>query len=255
MVFEVKVSNLPESTTEEEVQSKMDSLSNVKANQVKLLKTKEGQSKGVCFLKYSLEDDQKKVLELSEVVFGENTVAIDVPNKHVRGEGQNSQRRRRTNRDGERERDGERDGGERRRYNNRENRGENREGGARREFNGERKEREVVAGDTVFVGNLAFAVKHDELKDFFDSCGSIVAVRIAMRDELSRGFGYVQFKSVEGAKAALSKNGAEMNGRTIRVNYQYSDNANRDSRPRNGDRRDNRPRNNYRGRDREAKQE
>lgn len=238
VVFEVKVSNLPESTTEEEVQTKVDSLSGVKANTVKLLKTKEGESKGVCFLKYSLEEDQQKVLALADVVFGDNTVAIDVPNKHVRGEGQNSQRRRRNNRDRE-----ERDGGERRRYNNRD--------GERKEFNGERREREVVAGDTVFVGNLAFAVKHDELKQFFDSCGSIVAVRIAMRDDMSRGFGYVQFKSNEGAKSALTKNGADMNGRTIRVNYQYSDN-NRDSRPRN---RDNRPRNNYRGRDRETKQE
>lgn len=43
----------------------------------------------------------------------------------------------------------------------------------------------------MFVGNLAFAVVHDDLKNFFDSCGSIVAVRIAMRDEQSRGFGYV----------------------------------------------------------------
>ena len=57
MVFEVKVSNLPETSTEEEVQKLFDNLSGVKANQVKLLKTKEGQSKGVCFLKYSTEED------------------------------------------------------------------------------------------------------------------------------------------------------------------------------------------------------
>jgi RNA recognition motif-containing protein len=127
------------------------------------------------------------VLALKDIVFGENTVNIDVPNKHVRGEGNNNNRnRKRRDNNGEERREGgaRREGGDRR------------EGGARRydnrrEFNGERKEREVVAGDTVFVGNLAFAIKHDELKDFFDSCGSIVAVRIAMRDELSRGFGYV----------------------------------------------------------------
>ena len=57
VVFEVKVSNLPETSTEEEVQKLFDNLSGVKANQVKLLKTKEGQSKGVCFLKYSTEED------------------------------------------------------------------------------------------------------------------------------------------------------------------------------------------------------
>jgi RNA recognition motif-containing protein len=96
---------------------------------------------------------------------------------------------------------------------------------------------------------LAFAVKHDDLKNFFDSCGSIVAVRIAMRDELSRGFGYVQFKNNDGAKAALSKNGAEMDSRTIRVNYQYSDsNRSANDRPRN-----NRPRNNFRGGNRDNK--
>jgi RNA recognition motif-containing protein len=48
----VKVSNLPGTSTEEEVQKHFEGVSGIKIHQVKLLKDKEGQSKGVCFLKY-----------------------------------------------------------------------------------------------------------------------------------------------------------------------------------------------------------
>ena len=72
---------------------------------------------------------------------------------------------------------------------------------------------------SVFVGNLPFSIKHDQLKEHFDSCGKIVSVKIAMRDGQSRGFGYVQFKDAEGAKEALLKDGSEMEKRPLRVNY------------------------------------
>ena len=61
--------------------------------------------------------------------------------------------------------------------------------------------------DIIYVGNLNFETKHDELKNYFDDCGVVVSIRIAFRDERSRGFGYVKFKTEEMAKKAIEKDG------------------------------------------------
>lgn len=71
--------------------------------------------------------------------------------------------------------------------------------------------------ETVYVGNLNFKTKHDDLKTYFDDCGVIVSIRIAFRDERSRGFGYVCFKTEEGAAKALEKDGNEFMERNCKV--------------------------------------
>ena len=57
------------------------------------------------------------------------------------------------------------------------------------------------------------------MKEFFDSCGSVAGVKIYMRNEQSRGFGYVEFRTLEAATNALLKDGSDLMGRSIRVNY------------------------------------
>lgn len=91
-----------------------------------------------------------------------------------------------------------------------------------------RERRAKTFGDTVsppsstlFVGNLSFSVTEDAVWSFFNDYG-VKSVRLPTDRETGRpkGFGYVEFEDVEGAKKALeASNGAEIEGRTIRLDY------------------------------------
>lgn len=76
--------------------------------------------------------------------------------------------------------------------------------------------------DTLFVGNLPFSATEDALRDVFSESGSIQGIRLPTDPESGRpkGFGYVQYSSVEEAKAAHSQlQGAELEGRAIRLDF------------------------------------
>ncbi|KAF9456091.1 hypothetical protein BDZ94DRAFT_1276534 [Collybia nuda] len=74
---------------------------------------------------------------------------------------------------------------------------------------------------TLFVGNLSFGVTEDTVWTFFNEWG-VKSVRLPTDRETGRpkGFGYVEFEDVEGAKKAFeSAAGAEIEGRAIRLDY------------------------------------
>jgi nucleolin len=76
------------------------------------------------------------------------------------------------------------------------------------------------ASNTVFVGNLPFDADEDTIRSHFAGVGEVVSVRIATDRETGRprGFGHVEFSSVEeAAKAVAELNGSDVNGREIRV--------------------------------------
>ena len=76
--------------------------------------------------------------------------------------------------------------------------------------------------DTLFVGNISFEATNDLVSEAFAECGSIMSVRLPtdMETGAPKGFGYVQFSSVDEARAALeSMNGAEIAGRNIRLDF------------------------------------
>ncbi|KAI9820990.1 MAG: hypothetical protein M1832_003462 [Thelocarpon impressellum] len=71
---------------------------------------------------------------------------------------------------------------------------------------------------TAHIGNLSFEVTEGDITDYFTDC-SVTSVRI-VEDKLERkpkGFGYVEFATVEGLKKALDFNGTQFNGRNVRV--------------------------------------
>ncbi|KAJ6531545.1 hypothetical protein B0H10DRAFT_1750698, partial [Mycena sp. CBHHK59/15] len=76
---------------------------------------------------------------------------------------------------------------------------------------------------TLFVGNLAFGVDEDTVWGFFNECGGAVkSVRLPTDRDTGRpkGFGYVEFEDIEGAKKAYAAaNGQEIEGRAIRLDY------------------------------------
>ncbi|MBX9686567.1 MAG: RNA-binding protein [Candidatus Obscuribacterales bacterium] len=72
----------------------------------------------------------------------------------------------------------------------------------------------------LFVGNLAFAVKDNDLQELFADFGDVASCNIATDRETgrSRGFGFVEMASQEAAEAAIKGlNGKELSGRQISV--------------------------------------
>ena len=64
--FELRVSQLSEETSQEEVAAFVEEQTGVKAKSVKLLVDKEGKSKGVCFLKFESQEELEKALAIAE---------------------------------------------------------------------------------------------------------------------------------------------------------------------------------------------
>ena len=74
---------------------------------------------------------------------------------------------------------------------------------------------------TLFVGNLSFDVSEDTVWSFFNDYG-VKSVRLPTDRDTGRpkGFGYVEFEDVDGAKKAFeATNGADIEGRSIRLDY------------------------------------
>lgn len=73
----------------------------------------------------------------------------------------------------------------------------------------------------LFVANIPFKVEENRLREEFSRYGKVVDCRI-VKDRntgLSRGFGFVELaRNEDGVKAIENMDGAEMDGRVIRVN-------------------------------------
>jgi RNA recognition motif-containing protein len=73
----------------------------------------------------------------------------------------------------------------------------------------------------LYVGNLSFRTTSDELREVFSQAGEVEnATVVEDRDTgRSRGFGFVEMATAEGAAAAIQQfNGRELGGRTLTVN-------------------------------------
>ncbi|ONH67012.1 Nuclear localization sequence-binding protein [Cyberlindnera fabianii] len=76
--------------------------------------------------------------------------------------------------------------------------------------------------DTLFLGNLSFQCDRDTLFSTFGEHGSVISVRIPTHPETEqpKGFGYVQFSSIDEAKAAhAALNGSYIAGRPVRLDF------------------------------------
>ena len=75
---------------------------------------------------------------------------------------------------------------------------------------------------TLFVGNLNYQTTEEGLKNFFNGYG-VVSVRIITNQfGKSKGYGFVDFDSLENLNKALSKNGKQLDSRNIRLNIESS---------------------------------
>ena len=73
----------------------------------------------------------------------------------------------------------------------------------------------------LYVGNLSYAMRDDDLQQRFAEFGGVVSAKVMMdRDSgRSKGFGFVEMSSVDQAQAAIrGMNGQSVDGRDMVVN-------------------------------------
>ena len=73
----------------------------------------------------------------------------------------------------------------------------------------------------LYVGNLSYKITDEDLKSNFSKAGEVASASI-IKDKFtgqSRGFGFVEMKTEEGAAEAIKKfNGGTLDGKDITVN-------------------------------------
>ena len=73
----------------------------------------------------------------------------------------------------------------------------------------------------LYVGNLSFKTTSDDLREYFATAGEVESASVIEDRETgrSRGFGFVEMVTSEGAAAAIEQfNGKDLNGRNLTVN-------------------------------------
>ncbi len=73
----------------------------------------------------------------------------------------------------------------------------------------------------LYVGNLNFRTTSDELREIFSQAGEVENASVVEDRDTgrSRGFGFVEMATAEGAAAAIEQfNGKELGGRALTVN-------------------------------------
>lgn len=98
----------------------------------------------------------------------------------------------------------------------------------------------------LYVGNLSYSTTSDGLRAYFESAGAVVSAEVINhKSGRSKGFGFVEMESDEGAQAAIaSLNGTTLDDRPIRIdlakpkteNEAGADRAPRNDRPFRSDR-------------------
>ncbi len=75
---------------------------------------------------------------------------------------------------------------------------------------------------SIYVGNLPYSTQESDLRELFETHGTVESIKIIRDRETgrSRGFGFAEMSSQEEAEAAISAlNGHEFDGRNLKVSF------------------------------------
>ncbi len=81
---------------------------------------------------------------------------------------------------------------------------------------------EAVADARLFVGGLAWAATDEDLKQAFEPYGTVVSCAVITNKETgrSKGFGFVEFETVdEASKAKEALDGQDIAGRPVKIDF------------------------------------
>lgn len=75
----------------------------------------------------------------------------------------------------------------------------------------------MYVNNKIYVGNLAWEVENEDLRNAFLEMGNVVdALVVKNRRGRSKGFGFVEFETAEAAQKAMAEmNGKEVKGRAV----------------------------------------
>ncbi|NPV27185.1 MAG: RNA-binding protein [Firmicutes bacterium] len=78
----------------------------------------------------------------------------------------------------------------------------------------------MVLVRTLYVGNLPWATKAEDLTEAFSAYGEVISSRVITDRETgrSRGFGFVEVRDEDADKMIKAMNGTELGGRILTVN-------------------------------------
>tara|TARA_B100000795_G_scaffold24774_1_gene16566 strand:- start:392 stop:1009 length:618 start_codon:yes stop_codon:yes gene_type:complete len=79
---------------------------------------------------------------------------------------------------------------------------------------------ELCSNNVLFVGNLSWSTNSETLTELFASYGVLSAEVKMGPNGRSRGYGLVEFETIDGAAAALACNDTETDGRPMLVRYE-----------------------------------
>jgi len=74
---------------------------------------------------------------------------------------------------------------------------------------------------TCFVGNVAFTCEDDDMRAFAADCGPVKSIRWIFHKDTNnfKGCGFVDFETTEAVDKFVLKNGQELKGRPLRIDY------------------------------------
>ncbi|KAF0918792.1 hypothetical protein E2562_026168 [Oryza meyeriana var. granulata] len=77
----------------------------------------------------------------------------------------------------------------------------------------------------IYVGNIAWSVQPQELREYFSQCGTVVSTRLLTDRKGGRGrvYGFLSFASAEELEAALKLDNTHFHGRNILVRQAHED--------------------------------
>ncbi len=80
--------------------------------------------------------------------------------------------------------------------------------------------KEVTSLATLYVGNLPWSTKAEDLQNAFAQHGEVLSSRVITDRETgrSRGFGFVEVNDADAEKMIAALNGTDFGGRAITVN-------------------------------------
>lgn len=75
-------------------------------------------------------------------------------------------------------------------------------------------------GNKLYVGNLAYSVRDEQLNTIFAGSGEVLSAKVVMDRDTgrSKGFGFVEMSSADAAQKAIADlDGKDVDGRPLRV--------------------------------------
>lgn len=82
------------------------------------------------------------------------------------------------------------------------------------------KDNKVEPNERIMARNLSYDTEEGGLTDYFSQFGEVVEAEVARQNNgRSKGYGFVTFKTVEGATKAANQPEHDLDGRTVRANF------------------------------------